>query len=159
MEPLIMRLQAEAIGASLRPPLKIHHECLTFPTYILITRVHSSLSTFTIIIQFLGVAISSWTLTIIMEPSPPYPLLLSSSHAHSLFLPKWSRKNASMFMFLYFSRPLSRLPFEQRVKNITLNCTYRSLCARTDLCPKILLDAWRLHIWGYNQTLGLVNQH
>lgn len=43
-------------------------------------------------------------------------------------LPKWAHENANVSTWLCLLRPRSSLPLEQRVKNIILKHTYRSLC-------------------------------
>ena len=82
-----MRLQAEAIGASLRPPLKIHHECLTFPTYILIHwQSFFFLSFFSFFFFFLGRAACGILVPRLgIEPSPSIVKARSPSHCTNSF--------------------------------------------------------------------------
>lgn len=148
-----MRLQTETNKASLWPhPHKIHCGCLTFLTCLLIICVHWFLSMVIVIIQFWGVANSSWTIPTTIEPSAPYLLLLSSSHGSSLFLPKWSHNNANMFMFLYFLKPLSSLSFEQRLKNIILTIPTRPSVPNPTCAQRysLMLEAF---------TFGDINKH
>ena len=123
--------------------LHINHTCALFPTL-------------TVVIQLLDVGISSWTFR--REPTASSPFLLSSSHAVSLFLPKWAHKNANVFLCLYLLRPLSSLPFEQRVKNIILKYSHRSLCARADAWLKILPNAPKASYLGMS-SIHLAHQH
>ena len=93
--------------------LRANHTCALFAPLTAIT-------------QLLGVGVSSRAFG--REPSAPYPSLPSSSHAASLFLPKWAHESADVSIWLCLLGPRSSLPLEQRVKNIILKHTYRSLC-------------------------------
>lgn len=84
-----MRLEeAEICEASLRTPLKIHHQFLTFLIHLLIKCVYYPLSAFSVVIRFLAVDISSLDHYDNNPTLCSIPILPLSSHLALLSLPE-----------------------------------------------------------------------